>query len=248
MARETLSVARPRWLGVARAAWVLVAAAELIVFMASVRAYWLQLNTTCADPSLQVCNFTQLTPVMHESLQRLGFTVGVYAVYTLAIHVAASLALLVVGFLVFWRRSDGWYGLFVSLLLITFGTIGPSAVLYDAFGWAYPELGATTLAVSDAISLLVFPGLGLFLVTFPDGRFVPKWSFVVVLLWIVQAIFWETIDALPPALFAAELLLVWGTARSPSRSTVTGASRMPRSASRRSGSSMASPSEPLPSS
>jgi len=77
VAHETLSVARPRWLCVARAAWVLVAAAELIVFVASVRAYWLQLNTTCADPSLQACNFTQLTPVMHESLQRLGFTVGV---------------------------------------------------------------------------------------------------------------------------------------------------------------------------
>ncbi|MBA2713236.1 MAG: hypothetical protein H0U55_06740, partial [Rubrobacteraceae bacterium] len=50
MAHETLSVARPRWLGIARTAWVVLAAAELIVFLASVRAYWLQLNTTCADP------------------------------------------------------------------------------------------------------------------------------------------------------------------------------------------------------
>lgn len=152
MAHETLSVARPRWLGVARIAWVVVAAAELIVFVASVRAYWLQLNTICADPAWKACNFTQLTPVMREALERLGFTIGAYAAYTLAIHMAASLALLAVGVLVFWRRSGGWYGLFVSLLLITFGTIGPSAVLYDAFDWAYPELGSTTLAVSDAIS------------------------------------------------------------------------------------------------
>lgn len=211
MAHETLSVVRPRWLGIARTAWVVFAAAALIVFVASVRAYWLQLNTICADPSRKACNFTQVTPVMHEVLQRLGISIGAYAAYTLAIHVAASLALLTVGALVFWRRSDGWYGLFVSLLLITFGTFGPSAVLSDAFGWAYPGLGSTILAASDALSWLVFPALGLFLVTFPDGRFVPRWSFIVVLLWTLQAVFWETIDALPPPLFAAELLLVWGS-------------------------------------
>lgn len=208
MTHETLSVAR--WLGVARAAWVVVAAAELIVFVASVRAYWLQLNTMCADPSRNACNFTQITPVMHEALEQLGFTTGEYAAYTLAIHVAASLALLAVGGLVFWRRSDDWYGIFVSLLLVTFGAIGPSAVLYGAFEWAYPELVAT-LAVWNALSWLVFPGLGLFLVTFPDGRFVPRWSVIVVLLWTLQAIFFETIDRLPAPLFAAELLLVWGS-------------------------------------
>src|SRR5215210_2106181 len=163
VAHETLSLARPRWLGVARAAWVVVAAAELIVFVASVRAYWLQLNTMCADPSRKTCNFTQLTPVMHDALERMGVAIGAYAGYTLAIHVAASLALLAVGVLVFWRGSDGWYGLFVSLLLITFGAIGPSAVLGSAFDWAHPELGSTTLAVSNALSWLVFPGLGLFL-------------------------------------------------------------------------------------
>jgi len=112
---------------VARAAWVVVAAAELVVFVASVPAYWLQLNTMCADPSRNACNFTQITPVMREALERLGFTTGEYAAYTLAIHVAASLALLAVGVLVFWRRSDGWYGLFVSLLLVAFGA---------GFAWA----------------------------------------------------------------------------------------------------------------
>ena len=207
MTHETLLVARPRWLGVARAAWVVVAAAELIVFVASVRAYWLQLNTMCADPSRKTCNFTQLTPVMHDALERMGVAIGAYAGYTLAIHVAASLALLAVGVLVFWRGSDGWYGLFVSLLLITFGAIGPSAVLGSAFDWAHPEFAAAF----DALTWLVFPGLGLFLVTFPDGRFVPRWSSIIVLLWTVQAVFWDTIDALPAPFFAAELLLVWGS-------------------------------------
>ncbi len=210
MTHETLSATRPRWLAVARAAWVVVAAAQLIIFVASLLAYWPQLNTICAEPSRNGCNFTQLTPVTREALEQLGVTIGAYAGYTLSIHMVASLALIAVGLLVFWRRSDGWYGLFVSLLLVTFGAIGPSAVLFDAFEWAYPELTAP-IAVWNALALLVFPALGLFLVTFPDGRFVPRWSFVIVVLWILQAVFFETIDALPAPLFAAELLLVWGS-------------------------------------
>lgn len=211
MSSETaVPVARPRWLTVARVVWVAVAAVEMVVFAASVRAYLLQLGTPCEEPSGESCSFTQLTTAMHDALERLGFPVASYIGYTLAIHLIASLALVAVGLLVFLRKGDGWYGLFVSLLLITFGTIGLSAVFDVAFDWAYPEFAATFVG-SNIFSWLVFPALGLFLVTFPDGRFVPRWSFIVVILWTLQAVFWETIDALPPPLFAAELLLVWGS-------------------------------------
>ena len=160
MANETLPVARPRWLGVARVAWVVVAAAELVVFAASVPAYWLQLNTLCTEPSRQDCNFTQLTPVMHDAVERWGLTVGAYATYTLAIHVAASLTLLTVGVLVFWRGPQGWYGLFVSLLLVTFGTIGPSAVLNRRLRMEHtPSCGDAYRACSPG---LCFRGLACF--------------------------------------------------------------------------------------
>jgi hypothetical protein len=120
--------ARRRWLTVARVVWVAVALVNLVLFVASVPAYWIQLNTVCADPSGATCNFPQLNPVKLQALERLGATINAYAAYTLTIHIVASLAFLSVGVLIFWRRSSDWYGLFVSLFLIGFGTIGPSGV------------------------------------------------------------------------------------------------------------------------
>jgi hypothetical protein len=208
MTQNTLSRAtslRGRWLRIARAAWVVVALVNLTLFIASIPAYWAQLNTICTDPSGASCNFPQLNPTKLQALERLGATIGAYAVYTLTIHVAVSLVFFIVGALIFWRRSGDWYGLFVSLMLISFGTIGPSAVFSSALTWVHPEL-----APLDHAQTLIFPALGLFLVTFPDGRFVPRWSWAIVLLWVIQAVFWDVIDSLPPPLFVAELLLVWG--------------------------------------
>ena len=70
---------------------------------------------------------------------------------------------------------------------------------------------ASCIAPLDDVQALIFPALGLFLLTFPDGRFVPRSSWASVLLWVVQAVFWGRIDSLPSPPFVAELLLVWGS-------------------------------------
>ncbi len=108
--------------------------------------------------------------------------------------------------LIFWRKSSDVYGLFVSLLLTTFGAIGVSDALGIALEWAYPDWHPIL-----SLTSLVFPLLGFFLVTLPDGRLVPRWSVVVVGLWVVQALFWDIIDLLPIPIFALELLIVFGS-------------------------------------
>jgi hypothetical protein len=63
-----------------------------------------------------------------------------------------------------------------------------------------------------------FGALGYFLVAFPDGRFVPRWSWVLVVLWIVQAIFYGlyvipgpfNLKSWPPVLFALPEVLIYG--------------------------------------
>ncbi len=198
---------RGKWLRIAQVAWVVVALVNLSLFIASLPAYWAQLNTICTNPSGVSCSFSQVNPVKLQALEGLGATIGAYAVYTLTIHTIASLAFFIVGALIFWRRSGDWYGLFVSSLLISFSATGPSAVFTDAFAWAYPDIASRL----DPPAWLLFPALGLFLVTFPDGRFVPRWSWVIVLLWLAQAVFWDVIYSWPSPLFVAELLLVWGS-------------------------------------
>ena len=63
--------------------------------------------------------------------------------------------------------------------------------------------------------LCIFTALGYFLVTFPDGRFVPRWSWLLVVLWLVQAIFNVipgpyNINFWPPLLSAVVEFLTYG--------------------------------------
>lgn len=202
-----LTTQRRTWLLLARTVWIIGTLCNLVLFALAVPAYGTQLYTLCAAPAPADCPVAQLTVVEAETLARLGISLAVYVSYTLVIHAAASLFFFAVGLLIWWRKSDDWYGLFVSFLLVTFGTVGVSAVLGGALEAVYP--GLRTL--STILAWIVFPGFGLFLTTFPDGRFVPRWSGIVPLLWVAQALFFETIVRWPVPLFAAELLLVWGS-------------------------------------
>jgi signal transduction histidine kinase len=209
MQEQTLELATQRrtWRQIARTLWLVGAVGSLMLFVLAVPAYNAQLRALCAAPTPADCPFVQLTAIEAQALRRLGLSLDAYATYTLVLHSVASLVFFAVGFLIFWRKSDDWYGLFVSFLLILFGACGVSAVLLTALEQAYPQLSP----LSTLIAFVVFPGLGLFLTTFPDGHFVPRWSWIVPVLWVLQALFFETIARWPTPLFAAELLLVWGS-------------------------------------
>ena len=90
----------------------------------------------------------------------------------------------IVGFLIFWRRSDDWLALLAAFVLVMFN-VGPwsnnntSAVL----ALAYPAL---TLPLS-LISFLWDSSLGVFLLLFPGGRLVPRWMGLILLLDLIQA-------------------------------------------------------------
>ncbi len=79
--------------------------------------------------------------------------------------------------LVFWRKSDTRIGLITTLFLVTFAVTQSTA---NAVMSAFP---AFTIPV-NLLSGLSYIFLLLFLFLFPDGRFVPGWSRLVVLVWI----------------------------------------------------------------
>jgi hypothetical protein len=114
-----------------------------------------------------------------HALQQLGLSMQVYAVAVVSWDVAISLLFLVVGALIFWRKSAEWYGLFVSLLLVTFGFSGLDSSLVAS-------VVPLPLAPFQLLSYLSWPAVGVFLVTFPTGRFRPRWTWVIALLWLIQ--------------------------------------------------------------
>src|SRR5215469_5565088 len=90
---------------VARIAWLVLATGLLGNFIASIPAYYTQLLTICTNPNTTQCGSFQPTTATLDALRHLNVSLSTYAAMYLAADVAISLTYLVVGALIFWRKS-----------------------------------------------------------------------------------------------------------------------------------------------
>jgi len=201
----------PRRLAVARGGWMVVALLLAGNFMASIPAYYMNLRTVCTGPVTQCSSMWQPTPGNMLALQRLHLPVAAYAAYFVSLDVAASLLFWIVGMLIFWRKSHEWMGVSVSLVLIIFGSFGISDTLQATF--RTPQTPLFIQIPIILLGLLQWPALGIFLLTFPTGRFAPRWSWLIILLWIGQFGFFFATNFVPvPAnLLLLVVLVTWGS-------------------------------------
>ena len=169
---------RGRSLHLARATWMAVAALAIGLFVAAVPAEFALLQIPCQNLT---CPTGQLPPEGVRALENLGLSLGFFAAYTVAMDVLFAAVCGVVAALIFWRKSDDRMALFVSLALVTFGTA--------TFVFTMEALAARHPVWHLPIAFLHFLGtasFGLFLYLFPDGRFVPRWTRWVALVWIAS--------------------------------------------------------------
>ena len=167
---------RERWLLLARVAWILVAALALGLFLIGIPAEFTLLHVPCPTAT---CPTGQLSLSDQHALKGLGLSVDFFAAYTVAMDILFAAVCTVVALLIFWRRSDDRMGLLVSLAMLTFGTA--------TFVFTMQALAARYPVWETPTSFLHFVGaasFGLFLYLFPDGRFVPRWTRWVALVWI----------------------------------------------------------------
>jgi hypothetical protein len=208
--RKPDGYASRRWLVLARGGWIVLALLLLANFVASIPAYYRILQTVCTTSSAQ-CAFWQPTPGNVIALQRLHLPIAAYAAYFISLDVAVSLLFWIVGILIFWRKSHEWIGVSVSLLLIILGSFGISQSLQATF--ITPQTPLFIQIPILLIGLVQWPALGIFLLTFPTGRFSPRWSWLIVLLWIGQlGFFWSTnfVPVLANYLLVVEFV-TWGS-------------------------------------
>ena len=127
-------------------------------------------------PQLQGVYTLGLGPQEAGALQALGLSQRFYAAYVVGFEVALALICLAMAFLIFWRRSDDWMALWVSLSLVLLGTSSVTPEL--------PTLAAVSAGWALLLVSLVYtgsPALGMvshvhILLLLPDGRFVPRWT------------------------------------------------------------------------
>jgi hypothetical protein len=193
---------RGRRLFVARALWVGVVSLTAIIFAASVPTHLADLHRICAAGP---CVAGQLAPAEARALEALGVSIDAYTAYVFALDLVVALGFSTVGVVIFWRRSREPGPLFVSFALMLFGLTWP-----DTFDSAlhHPLWGN----LAGFLTQLGLTSLFVFFFIFPDGRFVPRWSRWVVLLFFVvpvlYVLFPHSILAEPP--MPANLLIFLG--------------------------------------
>ena len=178
---------RGRWLLLARAAWTAVAVLAAGLFVAAIPAEFALLHIPC--PTLR-CPTGQLPPAGLRALEDLGLSTGSFAAYSVTMDVLFAVVCGTVAALIFLRRSDDRMALLASLALLTFGTA--------TFTFSMAALAAQHPAWEIPVAFLHFLGaasFGLFLYLFPDGRFVPRWTRWMGLVWIA----WQLAEHLFPS-------------------------------------------------
>ena len=167
------------WLTIARGIWLIVVGVSLVLVIIAIPVRYGQV-TELAESTVPE-SMTQEEFV--ASLDEIGIGVGSYAKYLVIVELVVVLISTGIALLIFWRNSDFWPAMLISLWLVTFSTnFGSTATLIEE-----------NLAIGSLVFFLDQLGWALLLpfvfLTFPDGRFVPGWSRWLGAAWIALGAF-----------------------------------------------------------
>ena len=179
----------------ARISWVIVVVLVLGLSFASIPTYFASLHhlLNSTHPPDLGGQLTSNTGV--QDLQAVGLSLDFYARYSVLLTLIFLIVSLVVGTVIFWRRSEDRMALLASFALILFPiTVNNVNLVTLPAAWLLPV---------QSLSFLGQVCAGLFFYLFPSGRFVPRWIRWVA---IVLIAYWAADIFLPASLFSDNLL------------------------------------------
>src|ERR1700730_2771004 len=180
---------RGKLLALVRVVWVTSAVFSLALLVTSLPIYVARLQSVCAGTA---CAHGQLNLSSVRPLHDFGLSPIDYAAFSGALTVASALVWFGVGVVIFcrtWGRSDDWFALLVALLLVLGG---PSTTISALAGspWVWQFSARFVIFLGKVLAAL-------FLSLFPDGRFVPRWTRWLVIVWIPLMAFLSFFSDLP---------------------------------------------------
>lgn len=158
-------------------------------------------------------NFNHPSPEQAEAIAQIGSTAIVLAIFKIVLIVVINLAFFGVAGIILMRRSTDRMGLFTVVFLITFG-VG-AGISYEV---DFAILIKTMGFFFQAITLLAYLAFFTFFLVFPDGRFVPRWSWLLYIPGCIIIIPWNVLPptsplsplSWSPLLFIPIFIIVWG--------------------------------------
>jgi hypothetical protein len=161
---------RGRWLLAARVAWLGVVTLAIGLYIVSIPSQIALRETLCSGGA---CTYLQISPNDLQQLQQTGISLHANAVFLATVNALFVLVFVIVGAIIFWRRSNEVIGLFASLALVTFGISFNSPL--ETLGAHYPML----LLPTELLDTFGGASMSLLFLVFPNGRIVPRWSLLV---------------------------------------------------------------------
>ncbi len=157
------------WIGL-----VLLVAYTLGVFFGSLPFYFAQLQTVCTS---NICVTGQPLVSTVLLLHGLGLSLARYALLMIVLTILVAFVAFAVAGVVAWRKPDDWIALLGAITLVMLATVNSTNTLLQfPSPWQVP---ATLLNILTLESLILVGCL------FPNGRFVPRWTRWLPVIWLM---------------------------------------------------------------
>jgi hypothetical protein len=164
-----------------RSVWVFLAAIVLALNAAGFPHLYTKYKSVCTSAACAHSHqIVGLTPAGVRALRDFGLSPGFYGTYEgVVAPVVVGLVFAIVAGVIFWHRSEDRMALFGAFALLLFGGAALNSDVSEAAAAAYPALWfpGNLLEYAGQVSYSIF------FLTFPDGRFVPRWTRWLALVW-----------------------------------------------------------------
>ena len=140
--------------------------------------HFAQLQITCTR---NPCVNGQPLASTEQLLHRLGLSLANYALLTIVLTILAAFIAFAIAGVLAWRKPDDWMALLAALALVLLVTANSTYTLQQfASPWQVP----TTL-----LNVLTWVVIFLVFCLIPNGRFVPRWTRWLPLIWVMCYLF-----------------------------------------------------------
>jgi hypothetical protein len=150
----------------------------VVTLVVAVYGYTLWVFLANAGDSLIVIAPQDQVASFAESIAALGMDAGTFLFLFLLPEIIVAIVFVVVGLLIRLRSQRDWFGLFTSLWMLFFG-LSATSTFTDFY--VPPSLYPL---IYFGIYFAYF-GVVLFLLTYPDGKFQPRWIVAVLVSWAI---------------------------------------------------------------
>ncbi len=173
----TRQSAEPLWLVFAHILQIFVICLTVGLFIASIPINYEQRSIVCKTES---CSPEQLTLTSEQALHKIGLSVDSFVTMTIGLDILVAAIFTICAIVIFVRKPNDILTIFVTVMLITFGAATFSGGL-DGIAVAYPQLNW----LIQSISLIGNCAILAFLFVFPNGRFTPRWTAAILVIYLL---------------------------------------------------------------